>query len=275
MTDQLERTCRCGEVALATDKYCEACGRPLGADVGAPADDSVVTGDAMTAAVCARGLVRRRNEDAVRIRTTEHGTVAVVCDGVSSSAHGDVAARVAAEAITAALEQQLEAGTVDLPGAFAAGQAAVCRIPHDADDGAAPSCTAIAAAIGGGVIQLASVGDCRAYWVSPSGASRLTDDDSVSPGSHTITRWLGLDAPDDPITPVRMEPTEGGHVVLCSDGLWNVLDEPDDLASAAPFGSGADCRELAGVLLRRALAAGGRDNISVAVVAVEPQGARP
>ena len=55
-------------------------------------------------------------------------------------------------------------------------------------------------------------------------------------------------------------------LVVCSDGLWNYFPEPDDIADlirTAP--ADADARTLAWDLVHHAIAAGGRDDITVAI----------
>jgi serine/threonine protein phosphatase PrpC len=85
--------------------------------------------------------------------------------------------------------------------------------------------------------------------------------------AQSLDRWLGADARR--VTPhvVTFVPPGPGMVLACSDGLSRYLDaghiDPTDLS-----GSSA---EWARVLLDRALAAGGHDNITVAVLAFPPQ----
>jgi serine/threonine protein phosphatase PrpC len=55
-------------------------------------------------------------------------------------------------------------------------------------------------------------------------------------------------------------------LVVCSDGLWNYFEGPDDLGALVPEGSTP--LEVARCLTEAALAAGGRDNITVAVIPI-------
>ncbi|HWS36531.1 MAG TPA: PP2C family serine/threonine-protein phosphatase [Actinoplanes sp.] len=187
-------------------------------------------------------------------------------------------------------------GAVGLAGsvshAIAGAAAAVASLAHTGDPrraAANPACTIIAAAIRGPHVGYGWVGDSRIYWLGPEGpAQQLTEDDSWAthviamgvdpvtamndPKAHAITAWLGADA--GPVAPrVRsFTADEPGHLLLCSDGLWNYL--PD----VAEFGSVVrDCLETADSLLgaTRALvayanAAGGADNITVALIPVRP-----
>jgi len=66
-------------------------------------------------------------------------------------------------------------------------------------------------------------------------------------------------------------PTHPGRVVVCSDGLWNYTPAAHELAAlteSAP--DRASSIDVAQRLTRAALAAGGHDNITVAVVSIDP-----
>jgi serine/threonine protein phosphatase PrpC len=153
---------------------------------------------------------------------------------------------------------------------------------------AAPSSTIVAASCAGTDITVGWLGDSRAYWIDAVDAQRLTDDDSwieemvasgalepaqaaLDPRAHVITAWLGADAPDRDARVVSFRAPRRGRLVLCSDGLWNTLPEADALGDAVrtvrPTGSALD---LARSLTHHALAAGGHDNITVAVVDIDP-----
>lgn len=258
----------------------------------------------------------------------------VVCDGVSTaprSAQASLAAAQAAvevlaasrargmgvkEALVGALGQRVEAA------ADAANEAvvAVGSLPPGPEDGppshgyeaGGPSCTLVAAAIEDGLAVIGNVGDSRAYWFPDDGEpTLLTSDDSwaaeamragasreeaeTGPHAHTITRWLGPDAPDHTPVATALDVTDPGWLLLCSDGLWNYASEPAQLATvlaeavaqlAAGGGiDGADERgdgppvdgpvALAQLLVDWANAQGGHDNITVALARLFPAPAAP
>ncbi|MDO5627107.1 MAG: hypothetical protein Q4G43_02190, partial [Mobilicoccus sp.] len=131
-------------------------------------------------------------------------------------------------------------------------------------------------------------------------AKRLTVDDSWAeervamgvdraeaesgPGAHTITRWIGIDAPDHTPRTTSLEVETPGWLILCSDGLWNYASEADALAAVvrdiarqgadreqadgAASESSAASEGSAALVLSRDLvtwanAQGGHDNITV------------
>ena len=317
---------RCTEPVAEGDRFCEGCGGELQVRRGGTADslggtrschgcsraltaedgehcpgcgllapdgtDRVEIDLGALAAVSDRGLVHARNEDAVALGSQASGLLAaVVCDGVSSSPHPQLASQVATEATLDVLLS--DGGDADPTGprrvreavaaAARAVEALIAGGSGEGDDG--PACTLVAAVVDPGhQIVVAWVGDSRAYWLSASGSRLLTTDHSwaeeiVASGrmdataaaldrrAHAITRWLG--AGGEPIPDLAAFTPDGpGVLLLCSDGLWNYLAGPDELAAVALPGAFTDPLGVAAELTAIALAAGGRDNITVAVLPV-------
>jgi PPM family protein phosphatase len=131
-------------------------------------------------------------------------------------------------------------------------------------------------------LQLAHVGDSRAYLLRDGSLEQLTTDHTVvaelvrrgrltpaqaaiHPERSILTRAVGLD-PRIPVdTPDPLELQDGGQVLLCSDGLTEAVDD-DQIAqvlSAEPDGNAA-CQAL----IEAANAAGGPDNITVVLLRV-------
>jgi serine/threonine protein phosphatase PrpC len=200
-----------------------------------------------------------------------------------------VAAREAAAAAGGAIGRGLGEPATELEavaeGAVAAAQAAVADVPWTTRAGReTPSCTLVAAVCRDREIVVASVGDSRAYWAGAEGVRQLSLDDSwaqeqIDEGrlsvaeahrdarSHSITHWIGADAPGRPPRLARCTTSGPGRLVLCSDGLWNYLASADHLGGlldALP--SAASPAAVARALTEFALARGGRDNITVAVI---------
>ncbi len=172
--------------------------------------------------------------------------------------------------------------------------AAVVATTADREVENPPSCTFVAAVIDDGVAVVGNVGDSRAYWLpdDPSEPARqLTRDDSfaaeqisagmsreeaeTSPGAHAITRWLGVDAPED-LTPhtADLDLVDDGWLMVCSDGLWNYCSDATDLQTLvhdtmARLGVCArHPGSLAQALTDFAIERGGMDNITVTLARV-------
>jgi serine/threonine protein phosphatase PrpC len=246
------------------------------------------------ASVTDRGLRHHRNEDAMWLAARGADLDVVVCDGVSSSFDPDVASQTAVDA-AGILLAALPSGPqlpVRLSESVITAGAAVAELARDGDPRRAasnPACTIVAACVRGAEVTYAWVGDSRAYWLPAAGdAEQLTVDDSWAthaiglgidsqqawndPKAHAITGWLGADA--GVITPHTGEFTveAGGHLVLCSDGLWNYLIDPAVFTTAirTAIQESESLLTAARSLVAFAIGEGGADNITVAIVPVEP-----
>ena len=262
----------CGARLTDADRFCEACG----ARVGHPGDDERDHAEidlGMVAGVTDRGLLHERNEDALFVSRADGTAVVVICDGVSSSTDPHSAAQVAADVGGRALVSALQGGDWNpdaaTVAAIDAAQHAVETVPaaieHPEDP---PACTFVSAVWDGHDLTIGWVGDSRAYWIAGDDVRRFTVDDAWD-DSHTLTRWLGADAPLAAPGVTRFTPKGAGRVIVCSDGLWNYAAQTEELAAlVAPTAEGASSIGLAQTLTRAALAAGGHDNITVAVLTI-------
>jgi serine/threonine protein phosphatase PrpC len=278
----------CGAPAEALDDegYCTICGVRE-----RPASNRVELDLVIAAAVSDQGRVHRRNEDAFALGVAGERSVAVVvCDGISSASAGDSAAQSAAAAARETLATAIDAGRDrrDAIGdAIQAAHEAVERVEWTARaDRDMPSCTLVAALWHEGEIAIGWLGDSRAYWVAAGDIRQLTTDDSWAeeqiaeglltreqasrdPRFHSITHWVGADAPERPPRVVVIRPDRPGRLVLCTDGLWNYAPSPGELGTLVDaLPEQAAPAAVARSLTETALARGGRDNITVAVVDV-------
>ena len=285
----------CGRPAAPGDRFCERDGTPLGDD---PAILARADGDDLAGATH-RGRAHQVDEDAFAIGGGERDGgplhALVVCDGVSSSSHGEQAAARAAQAALDVLLGAAEAqrpldGPAALRDAVRAAHRAACAPGIDAVPGKASSGTTIVAALAqAGGLDVAWVGDSRAYLVRPATAPELLTHDhswlnevvesgeltaaeaAHSPNAHALTHCLGpLENPDPEQPPepslVAVPDVAGARLVLCSDGLWNSAAAPEAIAAlVASAPATADARALAVHLVRRGFASGGHDDVTAAV----------
>ncbi|MCS0591614.1 PP2C family protein-serine/threonine phosphatase [Massilia norwichensis] len=222
------------------------------------------------------GLVRSNNEDMLLNRPERR--LWAVADGMGGHAYGEVASRMTVEALDA-----LPAGE---PLQQAVAQARVCLLGVNSalvTEAIARNVPVIGTTL---VLLLASgrtgvclwAGDSRIYLCRGGSLHQLTRDHnqfeelqaknhlsreeaSAYPGANMITRALGA-ATTLELDEVQVQVSDGDMFLLCSDGLSNAVGVD------AMFGAltGGDCAQAADMLIRLALAAGGRDNISVVVV---------
>jgi PPM family protein phosphatase len=299
-------TCtECGQRTYLGDRFCEACGavlfhpgclwsgpdlcpvcsagrdpsdQPRCAECGSSWSEGETRWQVRcdsTAAVSDRGLRRARNEDSCAVARDGELSAIVVCDGIASSDGADIAAAVAARTAIAVLR----AGMSDFsawPSLVAtAATAAQQALEEGSVDGGSffDGATTIAAALTRpGEIVVGNVGDSRAYWVDRAAECELltVDDSEGNESSHVLNAWLGAGAgvPETHIA-VRRTSSEG-WLVVCSDGLWNYAPLPADIAALITADHPESPEDLARRLADFAIAAGGADNITVAVVRVHP-----
>ncbi len=282
---------QCGG-AVDSDGYCTVCGFKAASERDHYREEPAP----WVAGACDRGVQHARNEDALALAASQEPgarAVLVVCDGVSSSVDSDVASLAAAEAArdllwtlppaTSGAEPHVEGVADALVAAAAAANDAVVRTTDPASENAA-SATFVAVVVSPGQLEYANLGDSRAYWLPDAGdAVQLTRDDSLSearirmgvareaaengPGAHSITRWLGSDAPDIRPRTGRLEVGDG-WVLVCSDGLWNYASTAADIRTvldAALAASPANLVDVCEHMVSWANTQGGKDNITVAV----------
>jgi PPM family protein phosphatase len=285
----------CGAPLQAEDRFCERCGSRVDDEPRTEAAATRVELDlTVAAAVSDQGLHHHRNEDSFHLEVTgERNVAVVVCDGISSASAGNVAARNAAQAAGVVLGKSVADPDKDasqaLLDAIQSAVDAVIQVEWTTRvKRVDPSCTLVAAVCRGGEITVGWVGDSRAYWFDREDTRQLTVDDSFaeegiakglltpeqaakSPFLHSITNWVGPDAPERPPRTVTLRPERRGRLVLCTDGLWNYAPSAGELGAlidALPDGAApaAVARALADMANDR----GGHDNITVAVIDIDP-----
>jgi len=289
--------CGAGPAAIDANGFCTRCGcerKPGGRD------HLEVCVSARLAGVSDRGNCRHRNEDFLALASAAGGDVLVVCDGVSSSQNADqaaeVAARVACDTLSGALSGVADGnwdGRASVVAALRAAQAAVRQIPFNAADSTDPPETTIVAAVRRGHrLMVGWVGDSRAYLVDGGGAALLTHDHSWMnevveagalsgeaaarhPQAHSITRTLGgpatageADEPSLTEVDVANRPLPA-QLLLCTDGFWQCVPDVEQLAVlCSRHADAGDAAGLARRCVAHACEKGGRDNITVAVLAL-------
>lgn len=230
------------------------------------------------------GCVRGNNEDSFGMRTSADSAgrcLFVVADGMGGAAAGEVASHLAVETVQAAFfasETPHDTAGAALRHAIEAAHEAV-RSRAAADiHSAGMGTTCVAAAIDGMDLFIGHAGDSRAYLLANGTVERLTQDHNVAEeilvasgiaagqnARHILTRCLGQETQFEVHIgePRRLGP--GQQVVLCSDGMSNLVDDEEilDAVSSLP------AEEACTALVRLALQRGAPDNVTVVVVRTE------
>ena len=225
------------------------------------------------------GLVRSSNQDLA----LESSSLFAVADGMGGHAGGEVASRLAIEALQAAFNRQPSGS--GLAAAVTEANTTIWQQSLDNPElrGMGTTLTAVALVNEDGtdVLALVNVGDSRSYRFHDRELTQITNDHSlaeemvrsgeltvaegaVHPHRHILTRALGV-ADDVNVDLWRIRPERGDRFLLCSDGLTNELGNNQIIEVLSSI---SDPQRAADLLVRAARTHGGSDNITVVVIDV-------
>src|ERR1700730_15563212 len=230
------------------------------------------------------GRVRSSNEDSVAFviptgsdPAASRGCLLIVADGMGGHAAGEVASALAVEAVRRVYFSLQEPVPESLMIAFETANRAIFENGKKNPDckGMGTTCKAL------------TIHDRRAYLLRGGKLTQLSDDQTLharmireglmteeesktSGGGNVVLQALGTGADVVPAVWEKGVPLlEGDTLVLCSDGLWNVVDD----AAIAEIAARAAPQEACQNLVDAALEAGGYDNVAVGIFAVRPPAA--
>ncbi len=225
------------------------------------------------------GRVRSNNQDSHYVRD---GELYAVADGMGGHQGGEVASALALSVLN---ETYGDRSTITLVEAVrSANQAVYEKAGSDPElTGMGTTLTALADVDTdeGKRLAIVNVGDSRLYRLHDGEFEQLTDDHSLvaslvrqgritaeeaesHPQRNILTRALGIDAAVA-VDSWEIEPIVGDRFLICSDGLFNEVDENRMVATLRRL---ADPTDAARELVRLANEGGGRDNITAVVVDV-------
>ncbi len=235
-----------------------------------------------------RDPAKQINEDSCGYQQTRFGHLVVLCDGMGGHYGGREASRTAIATIFECIEQA-PAGTLPSSAMKAALEEAGRRVfllGGPADNRGRPGSTVVALLFGDRGLDVAHVGDSRAYCIRAGQIYPLTRDHSVvqsmvdsgmiseaeaigHPEANKITRALGMSPEVD--VEVRPEPMElfpGDIFLQSSDGLTDLVLAPDILRSVRQTLSTSAFPQASRQLVELANDRGGHDNITVQMVRI-------
>ncbi|HEY7540571.1 MAG TPA: PP2C family serine/threonine-protein phosphatase [Methylomirabilota bacterium] len=240
------------------------------------------------------GRRRARNEDSILVGER----ILVVCDGMGGHQAGDVASRIGVDTVGAFVSRSEADPELTWPYGFdpsvsfdanrirtaikLANRAIYTRAAAE-DEYAGMGTTIVATIVGPDDdprFTYGHVGDSRLYLVRGGRMVQLTRDDSLANSAwadadsavgtvmkNVLTKALGV-RPEVEFDVAAHDLLAGDIVLLCSDGLTNMLDDQAILEIVARDDEHLEktCDEL----VAAANARGGRDNISVLLLRYRP-----
>jgi protein phosphatase len=235
---------------------------------------------------------REQNEDALIVMQPMEGelcadAIVIVADGMGGRAAGEEASSIAVESVRDTLQTLLKSSpnppSYDeaLQSALHRANSAVFEYAHSIPGLNGMGATCVVAIIGGDEVTIAHIGDSRAYLLNDGVLRRLTEDhsyvhDQMKSGRlsdhdarnsrfrHVITRAVGIDPTVKADVGVH-KISDGDSVLLCTDGLSNIVDEAGMIQIMSRCHSS---QETVDFLVDAAKRGGSKDNITGVVMRV-------
>ena len=234
------------------------------------------------------GCVRTQNQDAFAMEQLDRNTaLCVVCDGMGGAKSGNIASSLAMDVFVQEVRRTWTASMTQekinqmLHSAVKLANFTVYDQAQQFEDFDGMGTTLVAVLVHNRHVTVAHVGDSRAYRVNSEGIWQMTRDHSLVqmmvergeltqdmaktyPGKNFITRAIGTE-PIVMCDVANLELSKGEFVVLCSDGLSNVLDDQEILFEVVHGVNQQDCCQR---LLDIAKNRGAPDNVTSVLIAV-------
>ena len=234
------------------------------------------------------GCVRKQNQDAYRIEHLDRNTLlCVVCDGMGGAKSGNIASTLAVEVFVEEVRRSwtknMDQEKTDqiLRSAVKLANFTVYDQAVQFEEFKGMGTTLVAALIQGKKATIINVGDSRAYGITTDGIQQITKDHSLVqlmvdrgeltpevaknyPGKNFITRAIGT----EPILICDIyhrNVSRGDFLLLCSDGLSNVMDDQEILFEVV---HGVNKQHCCKRLLKIAKNRGAPDNVTSILVLI-------
>lgn len=217
----------------------------------------------------------------------------VVADGMGGHEGGEVASRMAVRMVAHYVLEHLLLPALDesfgealqslMIAALTEANSTIFREARALGSDMGTTCSA--ALLLGGAVYVAHVGDSRVYLRTPAGLRQLSTDHSAVGRLIEVGQLTPEEAQSHPLRSqiyrtIGQQPSvvvdfvyqplgDATHLLLCSDGLWSMIDQAtmSEVLEQCVWPQDA-CQEL----IARANLAGGDDNIGAVVVTLPPPG---
>ena len=198
------------------------------------------------------GCVRTQNQDAYQMEDLDRNTkLCVVCDGMGGAKSGNIASTLAIDVFVQEIKRTWNASMSStktdqmLREAVKLANFTVFDQAMQFEDFEGMGTTLTSALVSGKKVSVVNVGDSRVYAITRTGIKQLTRDHSLVqmmvergeltpklartyPGKNFITRAIGT----EPVVECDLIHTtleKGDCLLLCSDGLSNMMDDQEIL----------------------------------------------
>ena len=235
------------------------------------------------------GLARESNQDAFSFGSFDNGSCwAVVCDGMGGVSGGQIASSICVEKVSEAIKRgyrdnmNLSSAKNLLSTAINAANSAVFRQAQESLEFKGMGTTVVAVIVLGRLAVVAHVGDSRAYHINEDikavtkdhsfvqllvDTGKITEEEAkMHPDRNVITRAVGIEHVVDVEIDI-VDINKGDKLLICTDGLNGYVSDADILKVVNEYGDSSSEK-----LVETANNSGGRDNVTVVIIADEVQG---
>ncbi len=207
----------------------------------------------------------------------------IVADGMGGHKAGDYASRYTVETIEREIKSSFEKNpSIIIKKAIQTANKEIRQRASEDPNLTGMGTTVVVATVIGRYLQVANVGDSRLYVANSQEIRQITRDHSLveemirlgglereearlHPDKNIITRAIGaMDTVDVDFFTVELNPTD--KILMCSDGLTNMVDDQQILQILNRFPGDKTLVETAHALIDAANENGGKDNIGVVLV---------
>ena len=229
------------------------------------------------------GIERKINQDYVYFTLKQTGhlpNLFIVADGMGGHKAGDVASRYTVDEFVSLIENATEKDDITvISEAVTKVNTMLLEKAKESPDYTGMGTTLVVATIKDEMLRVANVGDSRLYVIGTDGIRQITRDHSLveemvlagklskseartHARKNVITRAIGGEEQVEPEM-FSIDLKENSKVLMCSDGLTNMLEDAEILSIVR---NNSDIEDAARMLIDRANENGGKDNISVIIV---------
>ncbi|MEN8142249.1 MAG: protein phosphatase 2C domain-containing protein [Thermodesulfobacteriota bacterium] len=231
------------------------------------------------------GRVRTNNEDCFSV--LEGKDIFIVADGMGGHKAGEIASRTAVEIMRRHYSRKVVDGMRGnkeetrhtMISSFELANKTIIDLASEDDDLEGMGCTMVMVFFDNNILHTCHVGDARCYRAGVNGLTQITNDHTTlmemqraasqekappdpKQSRHVVTRVIGYPFPEPPEYH-NIKLNEGDRILLCSDGLWSMLDDEKIYNTVIDSESPSALVEK---LVDLANAAGGNDNITALTV---------
>ncbi|MDR0847153.1 MAG: Stp1/IreP family PP2C-type Ser/Thr phosphatase [Lactobacillales bacterium] len=232
-----------------------------------------------------KGQKRANNQDYASVFTNLAGyNLAILADGMGGHSGGDVASCMVVEMLGRAWEVTNFDSRLGVEAWFAKNieeaNEKVYAAGQEDDALYGMGSTLVATALFDDVFVIGNVGDSRAYMIADNDMWQITEDHTMvnellkagiiseneaanHPSKNMLSRSIGMPPRDLRMDIKTMPNINSGYIMICSDGLTNMVGEPLILEIICDKFS---VEEKVIELIEAANAAGGHDNITVMII---------